>query len=186
MCNLTENVHFQILRLTRVSAQNDNYKVFLQSERRFILKRLCRSSYRLCELFSPFLLLEADQHSIAVDQKRALDQHTVSAEQGELFFRAHGGELILQSHALVKLTRGVEKSLDIQSALFNPCLQLVKGRILLLDIAKGIFDSFFIQPFLRLLAGRTAGIANKQHKITYSELRDCARSHTGATHAQSL
>lgn len=111
----------------------------------------------------PLGLLEAHQNEIAAHQQRSLHQHPIRGQKLQHLLLAHARQLVLQPHGLIQQPAGVEKSLQRQPAALMPRSQLLIAGVLLLDVPQLIADVVLIQPLLRLLAGTSLGIANKNH-----------------------
>ena len=109
--------------------------------------------YRSQKSLFPLSGLEAGQDETICHQQRALDQHTVRGQQGDLLLLAHSGQLIFKAQIFVDKAARIKEPLDGQAARSDPCPQLVSGRVVLFNMAGGVDNAVFIQPFFSFLAG---------------------------------
>ena len=116
----------------------------------------------------PLFRAETDTHTAVVpDQQRAFDQHAVRGEQFDLLRIAHPGQAFAQLSGPVQHAGRVEEAPDRQTACSNPLCQLPGRRPLFDDVAEAVRNSAFLQKFLRLAAGRTFRVTDKQitHRV---------------------
>ena len=98
------------------------------------------------QLFRPLVFPESGQHKAVAHKQRALHQHPVRRQQGQLLVLAHTGQLFRQFHLPVRDTAGVEKALQRQSADGMIRAQGLPVRMVRFDVRRFTGDPMIVQP----------------------------------------
>ena len=111
----------------------------------------------------PLGLFEAGQHALFRDQQRAFDEHPVRREQRYLFVVGHRREFFLQAEIFIGVAACVEEFFERQAGAPVPLAQLLRARVLRLDVPLFVRDSVVFEPLRGFLTGASRRVAEQKH-----------------------